>query len=178
MAAFNVVRFRVKPGGDEEFLDAHRRVNAEWPGLKKVNMIKTGDRSYCIIAEWTDMDSLAAARPNMIATLNSFRDTLEDLGGGLGVTDPAGCPRVQMRCSGFNRKSTRVCCSMRRNVPTAQLRKADEGADPHPWASFQRGGLSVRGMRSHGAALCTAGTLIRAFPFLCANPLRVQFTRG
>jgi hypothetical protein len=25
----------------------------------------------------------------MIATLNSFRDTLEDLGSGLGVTDPA-----------------------------------------------------------------------------------------
>jgi hypothetical protein len=24
----------------------------------------------------------------MIATLNSFRDALEDLGGGLGVTDP------------------------------------------------------------------------------------------
>jgi hypothetical protein len=24
----------------------------------------------------------------MIATLDSFRDTLEDLGGGLGVTDP------------------------------------------------------------------------------------------
>jgi hypothetical protein len=24
----------------------------------------------------------------MIANLNSFRDTLEDLGGGLGVTDP------------------------------------------------------------------------------------------
>ena len=34
------------------------------------------------------MDALAAARPNMIATLDTFRDTLEDLGGGLGLTDP------------------------------------------------------------------------------------------
>jgi hypothetical protein len=34
------------------------------------------------------MESLAKARPNMIETLNSFRDTLEDLGGGLGVSDP------------------------------------------------------------------------------------------
>ena len=34
------------------------------------------------------MASLAKARPNMMATLDSFRDTLEDLGGGLGVTDP------------------------------------------------------------------------------------------
>ena len=57
-------------------------------------MIKTGERTYCIIAEWTDMDALAAARPNMIATLDSFRDTLEDLGGRLGVTDPVAGPVV------------------------------------------------------------------------------------
>ena len=94
MTAFNAVRFRVKPGRDQEFLDAHTRVIAEWPGLRRVNMIKTGERSYCIIAEWDDMDALAKARPNMIATLDTFRDTLEDLGGGLGVTDPVAGPVV------------------------------------------------------------------------------------
>jgi hypothetical protein len=57
-------------------------------------MIKTGDRSYCIIAEWTDVDALVKARPMMIATLDSFRDTLEELGGGLGVTDPVSGPVV------------------------------------------------------------------------------------
>ncbi len=57
-------------------------------------MIKTGDQTYCIIAEWADMADLAAVRPNMIATLNSFRDTLEDLGGELGVTDPVSGPVV------------------------------------------------------------------------------------
>jgi hypothetical protein len=57
-------------------------------------MVKTGERSYCIIAEWDDMEALAMARPNMIATLDSFRDTLEDLGGGLGVTDPVSGPVV------------------------------------------------------------------------------------
>ena len=57
-------------------------------------MIKTGDRTFCIIAEWTDMDALANARPNMIATFDLFRDTLEDLGGGLGLTDPASGPVV------------------------------------------------------------------------------------
>ena len=40
------------------------------------------------------MDALAAARPKMIATLDSFRDTLEDLGGGLGLTDPVSGPVV------------------------------------------------------------------------------------
>ena len=94
MTAFNAVRFRVKPGRDQEFLDAHKRVNAEWPGLRRVNMIKTGEQTYCIIAEWDDMDALAKARPNMIATLDSFRDTLDDLGGGLGVTDPVSGPVV------------------------------------------------------------------------------------
>ena len=94
MTAFNAVRFRVKPGRDQEFLDAHKKVHADWPGLKHVNMIQTGERSYCIIAEWTDMEALANARPHMIATLNSFRDTLEDLGGNLGVTDPVAGPVV------------------------------------------------------------------------------------
>ena len=94
MTAFNTVRVRVKPGRDQEFLDAHHKVNAEWPGLQRVNLIKTGERSYCIIAEWTDMDSLAKARPNMIATLDTFRHMLEDLGGGLGVTDPVSGPVV------------------------------------------------------------------------------------
>ena len=40
------------------------------------------------------MDSLANAQPNMIATLDTFRDTLEDLGGGLGLTDPVSGPVV------------------------------------------------------------------------------------
>jgi hypothetical protein len=94
MTAFNAVRFRVKPGRDQEFLDAHAKVQRNWPGLLHANIIKTGESTYCIIAEWADIDSLANARPNMIATLDTFRDTLEDLGGGLGVTDPVSGPVV------------------------------------------------------------------------------------
>lgn len=87
MAAFNAVRFRLKPGRDQEFLDAHKGIGQAWPGLVQANIIKTGDQSYCLIAEWPHMEACAAARPAMIATLNSFRDTLEDLGNGRGVTD-------------------------------------------------------------------------------------------
>jgi hypothetical protein len=94
MTAFNAVRFKVKPGREQQFLDAHKKVEANWPGLEHANIIKTGERSFCIIAEWTDMDSLAKARASMIATLDSFRDTLEDLGGGIGVTDPVSGPVV------------------------------------------------------------------------------------
>ncbi len=94
MTAFNTVRFRVKPGREEAFIEAHRRAERAWPGLRRANLIKTGDRTYCIIAEWSDMEALAAARPSMGATLDGFRDTLEDLGGGLGVTDPVSGPVV------------------------------------------------------------------------------------
>ena len=94
MTAFNAVRFRVKPGRDEDFLQAHRNIDSNWPGMKSANIFKTGEHDYCIVAEWTDMDSLAAARPEMIATLDTFRDTLEDLGDGRGVTDPVSGPVV------------------------------------------------------------------------------------
>jgi quinol monooxygenase YgiN len=94
MTAFNAVRFRVKPGREQEFLDAHKKMVANWPGLVHANLIKSADGRYCIIAEWTDMDAIAKSRPDMIASLDTFRHTLEDLGGGLGVTDPVSGPVV------------------------------------------------------------------------------------
>jgi quinol monooxygenase YgiN len=89
MTTFNVVRFRIKPGREEEFLAAHRDGKAAWPGLAEGHMIRTGERAYCLIGRWRDAEALKAARPEMIATLDSFRDTLEDLGDGRGVTDAA-----------------------------------------------------------------------------------------
>jgi hypothetical protein len=63
-------------------------MRARFDGYRGGALIKTGDRSYCFIGGWDDFDSLVAARPEMIAMLDTVRDTLEDLGGGLGVTDP------------------------------------------------------------------------------------------
>jgi hypothetical protein len=88
MTAFNVVRFRVKPGREPEFIAAHRKDHPDFAGSKRFVLIKTGDRTYCAIGEWESYQSMAAVRPQMIAMLDTFRDTLEDLGGGLGVTDP------------------------------------------------------------------------------------------
>jgi hypothetical protein len=50
-------------------------------------MIKTDDRTYCLIGEWPNANAPGEARGKMIETLDSFRDTLEDLGSGLSVTD-------------------------------------------------------------------------------------------
>ena len=85
MSAFNVVRFKLKPGKDQEFLDAHGPGKADWPGLKKGVIIKTGDDAYCLIGEWADEESLAAARSPMISTLNTFRQVLEQTA--TGTTD-------------------------------------------------------------------------------------------
>lgn len=94
MTAHNVVRMRVKPGREKEFLasfndrDAAMAARMKANGLRKLSVVKTGDRSYCLIGEWDKMSGIVAARPDMIKNLDQHRDKLEDLGGGLGVTDP------------------------------------------------------------------------------------------
>lgn len=92
MTAFNVVRFKIKSGMEESFLDAHDDVAEQWAGLRRAHIIKHGEGLFCLIAEWESEQALAAARPQMIATLNSFRHTLEELGEGRGVTDAISGP--------------------------------------------------------------------------------------
>ena len=87
MTAINVVRFRIKPGMDQVFLDAHRNGKAAWPGLSRGHIVDGGAGTYILIGEWPDTTALASAREHMIETLDMFRHTLEDLGAGLGVTD-------------------------------------------------------------------------------------------
>jgi hypothetical protein len=84
----NVVRFRVKPGCEQQFIEAHRDMRPNFDGFLGGRVVKTGDRTFCVLAEWRNFDALAAARPEMIGMLDTLRDLLEDLGGGLGVTDP------------------------------------------------------------------------------------------
>jgi quinol monooxygenase YgiN len=88
MTAFNVVRVRVKPGREDEFIEAHRRASPDLPGFQRGVLLKTGERAYCMIGEWDSMDALAAARPTMGSVLATFRDTLEELEHGLGISDP------------------------------------------------------------------------------------------
>jgi len=88
MTAFNVVRFRVKPGNEQSFIDAHRRTRAGFKGFRRGSLIRTGAQTFCMIGEWNNLKSMHAANVEMIAMLDTFRHMLEDLGNGLGVTDP------------------------------------------------------------------------------------------
>lgn len=89
MTAYNVVRFRTKPGQEQAFIDGHKNARpGGMTGLRKASLVKTGDRTFCFVGEWDSMEAIAAARPAMIGMLDTFRPMLEDLGGGLGLTDP------------------------------------------------------------------------------------------
>lgn len=88
MTAFNIVRFRVKPGREQAFIDAHQRMDPVMPGFLRGALVRTGDRTFCMVGEWESFDRIVAARPTMIGMLDTVRDDLEDLGGDLGVTDP------------------------------------------------------------------------------------------
>jgi hypothetical protein len=84
----NVVRFKVKPGRDQQFLEHNRKPRSGFAGFLGARIIKTGEQTYCLVGEWKSQQSLVKARPQMITHLDGMRDLLEDLGGGLGVTDP------------------------------------------------------------------------------------------
>ncbi len=88
MAAFNIVRFRVKPGREAEFERTFRELERPMAGLRRFVLVKTGERSYCSIGEWDGFGHIELARPSMIDNLDRMRSLLEDLGGTLGVTDP------------------------------------------------------------------------------------------
>jgi hypothetical protein len=88
MTAFNMVRFRVKPGSEQDFVEAHRRMRPELRGFMGGSLVKTGDRTFCFIGEWRNFQSIVNARPQMVSMLDQVRHMLEDLGNQLGVTDP------------------------------------------------------------------------------------------
>ena len=71
MTAYNVVRNRVRPGREKDFERAIRNIERDMPGWRKLAVIKTGERTYCIIGEWDNMESIVAARPKMIKSLDA-----------------------------------------------------------------------------------------------------------
>ena len=88
MGAYNVVRFRVKPGCEQAFIDAHKKAKPAFKGFRGGALVKTGERDFCFVGEWSGFQKIADARPIMIGLLDGMREYLEDLGNGLGLTDP------------------------------------------------------------------------------------------
>lgn len=89
MTAMNVVHMRVKPGKEDEYIRIHKEIDSRaLPGARSFSLVRSGERSFIVVAEWDSMEALAAARPAMIGNLEKLRPILEDLGGGRGLTEP------------------------------------------------------------------------------------------
>ena len=122
MAAFNVVRFRVQPGNEQRFIDEHRKMRFKLKGFLGGALIRTGDRTFCLVGQWRTFQNIVAARPQMISMLDGVRDMLEDLGGGLGVTDPVSgevvaklaAPRVAKKRPARPRRATKRAAGKRK----------------------------------------------------------------
>ena len=108
MTAFNIVRFRVKPGHEQKFIAAHRNARLGLKGFRGGALVRTGEHTFCIVGEWASFARLVNARPQMIGMLDGLREHLEDLGGGLGLTDPvSGEMVVKLKASTAAKKKPR-----------------------------------------------------------------------
>ena len=83
----NVVRFVVKEGSENDFLEVFKTFSKEEGEIYSF-LVQTGDREYVAVGTWESEDALVIARPALIGNLDKMRDFLEEISPELGVTDP------------------------------------------------------------------------------------------
>ena len=83
----NVVRFVVKEGSENDFLEVFKTFSKEEGEIYSF-LVQTGDREYVAVGTWESEDALVNARPALIGNLDKMRDFLEEISPELGVTDP------------------------------------------------------------------------------------------
>jgi hypothetical protein len=107
MTAFNIVRFKVKPGHARAFIAGHKRLKPKFKGFRGGALVRTGDRTFCIVGEWSNFKALAKARPEMIGILDGLRKHLAKVGR-TGLTDPvSGEMVVRLKASKRATRKTR-----------------------------------------------------------------------
>ena len=135
MPAFNVVRFRVKPGNEQQFIETHASMRPTLKGFVGGHLIRTGDRTFCMVGEWRNFQNIVDARPHMISMLDQVRDLLEELGSELGVTDPVsgesvlrlGAPKAKKRAARPRGATKRAASKKPAGRKTAKRAKKSAG---------------------------------------------------
>ena len=89
----STARFLVKEGSGDEFVVRHV-ANFHVPEVTTSYIVKTGERTFAFVAIFESEQHLIEARPQMIESLNSVRDLLDEISPELGVTDPVSGPVV------------------------------------------------------------------------------------
>ena len=92
----NVVRFKVKPEYVNDFLQ-HFVELPSFEGKLSQILIKTSEHNYCAVGLWESEAAVVAARPAMIASLNTARHMLDEISPDMGVTDAVSGPVVVER---------------------------------------------------------------------------------
>ena len=72
---------------EERFINIHKQFMFNMRGFRRGHLIKTGETSYCFLGEWNSSEDSLNAENSMVEMLDKFRDTLDDQGSGVGVTD-------------------------------------------------------------------------------------------
>ena len=87
MVAFNLVRARVRPEREAEFLEANDDPGHEVAqGLRCMSLVRTDEHCYCFVGEWDSLDALEAAQPVLGQWLDRMRPMLADLSDGAEVS--------------------------------------------------------------------------------------------
>jgi len=93
MQYMNVVRFKVKPGLADSFLEKMRK-QPSWEGNQWMRTIQTGDNQFCGCGLWDSKEAMFGQMENMVKWLDSIRPMLEEISPEIGVTDAVSGPVV------------------------------------------------------------------------------------
>jgi hypothetical protein len=129
----------VKPGNEQQFVDAHRKLRPALKGFLGGSLIKTGDQTFCFVGEWRTFQNIVTARPQMTALLDGFRDMLEDLGSGLGVSDPVSGKAVAKLAAPQAAKKKHVPARRKPERATAKKKTLPARRKPKPASAKKTG---------------------------------------
>lgn len=89
MEACNVVRMRVRPEFEAEFLaELDNPCAGLEAGLCHAFLFKTGERTYCLVAQWYSAAAMTAGEVHILNSLDQLRSMLEDLDEDRGAMEP------------------------------------------------------------------------------------------
>ena len=88
MQTCNVVRMRVKPEFEAEFLALNENPShGVEQGLIHSFLVRTGERTYCFVGQWSSMEAQAVGQAVIAAQWDCMRHMLEELEGERGHAD-------------------------------------------------------------------------------------------
>ncbi len=89
MEACNVVRMRVRPEFEAEFLARLENPCADAEcGLCHSFLLRTGERTYCLVAQWSSAAAMKEGEAHVLQGLDQIRHMLENWEGGQSALEP------------------------------------------------------------------------------------------